>query len=155
MRLKDHISRRLILTDLNPADKMSLLETLAEKTANLVEGVESGDLLDRMLAREREGSTGVGQGIAIPHSTFDDLEETICVLAQIPDGVDYDSIDQQKVYFVFFLVSPSNAVGTHLRLLARISRVSNREEFVQQVTRAATAEEVYDLVVAEDERHVD
>ncbi|MBI4881835.1 MAG: PTS sugar transporter subunit IIA [Planctomycetes bacterium] len=155
MRLRDHIDQSLIFVDLRAADKAELLEELVRRASSRFPGIDSADLLRRLSERERQVSTGVGKGIAIPHTAVAGLERTVCLLARVPDGVAFDSIDLAPVRFVFLLLSPPNTIGQHLKLLARISRVVGSDAFVKAVLRAENPREIYDLVVEEDARHVD
>ncbi|MFH2006352.1 MAG: PTS sugar transporter subunit IIA [bacterium] len=155
MRLCDHLDPALTFVGLEPADKSSLLREIVDRTTRHLTGIDPAGLLRRIEDRERKSSTGVGSGIAIPHCVVTGLDETVCVLVQIPIGVEYDAVDGAPVYFVFMLLSPTDAMGIHLRMLARVSRVANREGFTQDVIALQTAKEVYDMVISEDESHVD
>jgi PTS system nitrogen regulatory IIA component len=155
MRLRDHVDSGLIFVNVKPADKSSLLRLLVDRTSERLSGIDGTELLQCLEERERKGSTGIGQGVAVPHATVEGLDKPICVLAQIPGGVEFDSIDHAPVRFVFMLLSPANAVWSHLRLLARISRIVSCEKFIRDVVAAPDSETVLELVAQEDERHVD
>ena len=154
MFLKNHMDRNLVFANLKPADKLTLLEELVEKTAARLPAIDRSQLLLRLKEREDQVSTGIGHGVAIPHATIDGLEESRCLVAQIPDGVEFASIDKASVHLVFLLLSPPGMLGTHIKLLARISRLVSREEFVRDVSLAEGSDRIYELVVREDERHV-
>jgi len=153
MHLRDYLEPSLIFTGLSPADKQSLLGDLAHRTAERVADLDGETLLQRLRAREAESSTGVGEGVAIPHCFLEGLDRTVCVMAQVPLGIGYDAIDQQPVYILFVLISPPDARMAHLRLLARISRVANREGFAKEAAAAASPEALHELLVREDRSH--
>jgi len=153
MHLRDYLDPSLIFTGLTTPDKRTLLEDLARRAAAQITGVDRKALEQRMVARERDSSTGVGEGVAIPHCFLEGLEKTACVLAQVPDGVDYDAIDEKPVFILFMLMSPPDARMAHLRLLARISRVASREGFAKEAAAATTPDELHKLIVREDRSH--
>ncbi len=155
MRLSSHLDLALTFVGLEPANKDALLREIVDRTTQHLTDVDAAELLEQIEDREQKSSTGVGLGIAIPHCVVSGVEQTVCVLAQIPAGVEYDAIDAEPVRFVFMLLSPAAAMGSHLRMLARISRVANREGFTKDAVALKTAEEVYEMVVREDDSHVD
>lgn len=153
MHLRDFVDPALIFTGLTSSDKSSLLEELATRTAEQLPDVKRAALLESLLARESESSTGVGQGVAIPHCFLDGLEASRCILAQVPQGIAYDAIDGEPVYVLFILLSPPKDQMAHLRLLARISRVANREGFAADVSAATSADALHALIEQEDRAH--
>jgi nitrogen PTS system EIIA component len=153
MHLRDYLDPSLIFTGLASADKQTLLDDLATLTTGRLPSVAHKALLDQLRAREKESSTGVGQGVAIPHCFLEGLDRSLCILAQVPQGVAFDAIDEKPVYILFMLLSPPDARMAHLRLLARISRIASREGFLQEATEAASPEALYELMVREDHSH--
>jgi len=153
MKLLEYIDPAWILVGLRPADKLDLLSMLATAAAERLPTVDAGELRRRLLEREQQSSTGMGNGVAVPHTFIDGLERVACLLAQVPQGVSYEAVDDQPVHFVVLLIGPAGNVGSHLKLLARTARLVRRPEFVQQLCAVTTAEEVFQLVLDEDERH--
>jgi nitrogen PTS system EIIA component len=153
MRLRDHISKELIFIFPRPGDKRSLLEALVRQIKEVLVDIDEEVLLQRLLQREEEVSTGIGHGVAIPHAFLEGLNESRCVLCQIPDGVDFQSLDASPVHVVFVLLSPPGQTGNHIRLLARIARKVAREHFVYRLATAQSTGELYSLLVEEDQRH--
>lgn len=153
MHLRDYLDPSLIFTGLTPVDKQTLLDELATRTAGRLPSVAHDALLGRLREREKESSTGVGQGVAIPHCFLEGLEESLCILAQVPQGVAFDAIDEKPVYILFMLLSPPGARMAHLRLLARISRIASREGFLADATEAASPEALHELIIREDHTH--
>jgi PTS system nitrogen regulatory IIA component len=154
MRLTDYISRDRVFVVRPAADKQSFLETLVGLVQQQCPELDRQVLLERLLAREEEVTTGIGHGVAIPHATMEGLPETCCFIAQTPDGLDFLSLDASPVHITFLLLSPPGATGRHIRLLARIARLTDNEKYVYAVATAESADEVYALTVAEDSRHV-
>jgi mannitol/fructose-specific phosphotransferase system IIA component (Ntr-type) len=155
MKLREYIDPSWILVGLRPADKLDLLSTLAAAAAERLGTIDAVELGRRLLEREQQSSTGMGNGVAVPHTFIDGLERMACFLAQIPDGVGYEATDDQPVYFVVLLIGPAGGVGNHLKLLARTARLVRRPEFVREIAAVSTADEVFQLVLAEDERHAE
>jgi mannitol/fructose-specific phosphotransferase system IIA component (Ntr-type) len=153
MQLKDHMREDWVFTGLKPADKSDLLKLLAEKAAACLPKVDGKKLLKELEKRETQVTTGIGLGVAIPHAFIDGVDRMTCLLAQVPEGVDFQSVDRAKVHFVFLIVSPPGKAGSQIKLLARIARVVTRE-FIQKLAGAADGREIHDLVIQEDDRHV-
>lgn len=113
--------------------------------------------LDRVraaiLEREKLMSTGVGHGFAIPHGKTDALDDIIAAFAIMAEPIDFDALDNQPVQLIFMLVGKETHVGTHLKLLSRISRLMNNEAFRQQLLGAASAAEVLELFAQEEHRY--
>lgn len=154
MRLQNYIEKGLIFAGLRPADKLSLLRMLATQVKEQKAEIDQEDLLQRLLKREEQVSTGIGHSVAVPHATVERLPGPVCVLAQIPGGVDFKALDATPVHFVFLLLSPPAGIRDHVKLLARIARLVEREDFIVSLARAKDVEEIYSLIVSEDNRHV-
>jgi PTS system nitrogen regulatory IIA component len=154
MHLIDYISENLIFVLSKPENKLDFLEKLVGCVKSRFASIDEAALLDRLKEREEVVSTGIGHGVAIPHATIEGIDKTYCIVAQISDGVDFQSLDAAEVHIVFLLLSPSENVGTHLRLLARIARVVMNEAFVATLAKAEVNWEIFALIAEEDSRHV-
>lgn len=119
--------------------------------------VDSGSLeypdeaLDALTDREEILSTGIGEGLAIPHAKMDDINNFLAAFARIPDGVDFKSLDGKPAHLVFLLLSPKGEAGKHVRVLARISRILKNVSFREQLLEAETKETIYDLLIEADQ----
>ena len=109
--------------------------------------VEDVRQLDRLLERERLGSTGIGGGIAIPHSRLASLEKPVGMFARLAHPVDFDSIDERPVDIVFLLAAPEGAGADHLKALARVSRLLRDRSLVEKLRATESAEALYALLV--------
>jgi PTS system nitrogen regulatory IIA component len=154
MHLEDYLERNLVFVIDESKDKLSFLETLAARVGSQIPGIDVVSLLSKLEEREAEISTGIGNGVAIPHTTVEGLVEPTCIIAKIPGGVDFESLDGSPVYISFLLLSPPQSTGIHLRLLARIARLVMNADFISSIIDAADAEEIYKITVEEDLRHV-
>jgi len=152
MRLCDILTIDRIIVDADGTlipNKDSALQHLSELLSPAV-GVVQEEVLDLLLERERLQSTGIGDGVAIPHTALDHAEQQAAALIVCPRGVDFDAIDGKRVHIVFGVVGPKRATGEHLRTLARISRLLRDDTTRARLVGAASREEVYGLIAAHD-----
>ncbi|HEY3667512.1 MAG TPA: PTS sugar transporter subunit IIA [Polyangiaceae bacterium] len=152
MRLCDILTIDRIIVDADGAqvpNKDAALKKLADLLSPAV-GVPEHEVLDLLLERERLQSTGIGDGVAIPHTALDHAEQQAAALVLCPRGVDFEAIDGKRVNIVFGVVGPKRATGEHLRTLARISRLLRDDGTRSRLVSAASREEVYGLIAAHD-----
>lgn len=126
--------------------KKALLTELAGKAANLFK-LDERLLFDRLLERERLGSTGIGGGIAIPHGRMATLTKPVGLFARLGHPVDFDSIDERPVDTVFLLLAPEGAGADHLKALARVSRLLRDRALVEKLRATESADALYALLV--------
>ncbi|HEV7417563.1 PTS IIA-like nitrogen regulatory protein PtsN [Tianweitania sediminis] len=140
MDLSDLIEASAVMPALKANSKKQLLQLLAEK-ASSVTGIPEREIFDTILQRERLGSTGVGNGIAIPHGKLSGVKRITGVFARLEQPVDFDALDDQPVDIVFLLLAPEGAGADHLKALSRIARVLRDGETVRKIrgTSDATA----------------
>lgn len=125
------------------ASKKRVLQTLAERIADTLEGVSDVDLFDQLIARERLGSTGLGQGIAVPHCRLANIDRPVAALAKLDEAVDYESPDRKPVDLLFALVVPEEATQEHLNLLAAVVERFNDATLVDALRSASSTEDLY------------
>ena len=122
MKILDALLKEAILSDLKANDKKRVLEELVTPVARIAD-LNHDYLVKVLMERERLGSTGIGEGIGIPHGKVKDLESLVLGFGLSKKGVDFDSMDGQPAHIFFLLLTPENSTGLHLKLLARISRI--------------------------------
>lgn len=132
MNLSDLVHVSAILPNLKANSKKQLLQLLAERAAS-VTGIPEREIFDTVLQRERLGSTGVGNGIAIPHGKLANAKQITGVFARLDHPVDFDSLDDQPVDLVFLLLAPEGAGADHLKALSRIARMLRDSDTVAKV----------------------
>ena len=128
-------------------------DVLAEKAAALAKvepQIDSDRLLEVLLEREALQSTGIGEGVAIPHGKMAGLDRLLATFARSPEGVDFESIDGQPTHHFFLLVVPEHSGGQYLKALARISRFFRDPAFRQQLTDAESLDDVIRSIQEED-----
>ena len=140
MDLSDLIEASAILPGLKANSKRQLLQVLSEKAAGIT-GLTEREIFDTILQRERLGSTGVGNGIAIPHGKLGGVKRITGVFARLETPVDFEALDDQPVDLVFLLLAPEGAGADHLKALSRIARVLRDADTVAKIrgTRDASA----------------
>ncbi|MGC4088390.1 MAG: PTS sugar transporter subunit IIA [Polyangiaceae bacterium] len=146
MRLCEILSVDRILVDGDGSvvkDKATALQRLSEMLSPAL-GIAQGQVESLLQERERLQSTGIGDGVAIPHTAVEEAESQAAALVLCPKGIDFDAIDGEKVRIVFGVVGPKRATGEHLRTLARISRLlrdaATREKLISSPSAAAALE---------------
>jgi PTS system nitrogen regulatory IIA component len=127
------------------ASKKRVLQTLAERLANSVPGVTELELFDQLIARERLGSTGLGQGIALPHCRLTNLDRPVAALVKLDEAVDFESPDRQPVDLLFALVVPETATDEHLQLLSAVVERFNDTDTVQALRDTSTPDDLLRL----------
>ncbi|GHD15692.1 PTS IIA-like nitrogen regulatory protein PtsN [Tianweitania populi] len=132
MDLSDLIEVSAVLPALKANSKKQLLQLLAEKAAS-VTGLPERAIFETILQRERLGSTGVGNGIAIPHGKLAGVERITGVFARLEQPVEFEALDDQPVDLVFLLLAPEGAGADHLKALSRIARVLREGETVRKI----------------------
>jgi PTS system nitrogen regulatory IIA component len=135
-----------VLACVKASGKKALLAELAAKAAQLYK-LDERRLFDRLLERERLGSTGIGGGIAIPHGRMPGLAKPVGLFARLGHPVDFDSIDERPVDSVFLLLAPEGAGADHLKALARVSRLLRDRGLVEKLRATESADALYALLV--------
>ncbi len=150
MKVIDLLDPNCILPDLQSGNKRGVLEELA---AVLVKGhteVSLQSVVEVLLERERLGSTGIGDNIAIPHGKLPQLPQMLLACGRSIKGVDFDSMDGKPSHLFFLLLAPTNASGLHLKALAKISRMLMSQTFRDSLMRSSGAEEILRLIAEKD-----
>ena len=150
MKILDVLLKEAILSDLKANDKKGVLEELVTPVARIAD-INHDYLVKVLMERERLGSTGIGEGIGIPHGKVKDLESLVLGFGLSKKGVDFDSMDGQPAHIFFLLLTPENSTGLHLKLLARISRILKNDPFKQRLLHATNRDEIYSIIQEEEE----
>lgn len=145
MDLSDLIEVSAIMPALKANSKKQLLQLLAERAAGIT-GLPEREVFDIILQRERLGSTGVGNGIAIPHGKLSGVKRITGVFARLETPVDFESLDDQPVDLVFLLLAPESAGADHLKALSRIARVLRDSDTVAKIRGTRDAAAIHTLL---------
>jgi PTS system nitrogen regulatory IIA component len=140
------IGPEAVLASVKASGKKAMLAELAARAATVFK-VDERRLFDRLLERERLGSTGIGGGIAIPHARMSSLAKPAGLFARLASPIDFDAIDERPVDVVFLLAAPEGAGADHLKALARVSRLLRDRGLVDKLRATENAEALYALLV--------
>ena len=150
MKITDILVRDALILDLASHEKPAVLQELAGALAAAEPDLDPDRLLEVLSEREKLQSTGIGDGVAIPHGKMPGLSRLVASFARSQTGVDYESIDGQPTYLFFLLVVPEHAGGQHLKALARISRFFRDPEFRKALGEAEGRDDVLRVIQEED-----
>jgi len=151
MRLTEIFSPSCIKVPMEAQDKVAAITEMVDIVAEAGRLVDRNLMLRATLEREATRTTGIGNGLAIPHGKCAAVTELVMAVGKPAEPVDFDSIDGKPVSIVIFLASPPDKTGPHIQALARISRLMTDRKFRQALDAAATAEDVYQIFVAYEE----
>lgn len=152
MKITDILGKQAIKIGMEATDKEAALKELVEILARVKDIGDKKSIVKALVERESLGSTGIGQGIAIPHAKTERLTELIAVLGISRKGVNFDALDGEAVYIFFLLVAPKDSAGPHLKALAKISRLLRDSYFCELLKRAKDENEIYEIIRNEEER---
>lgn len=150
MTLLDILSPDSTIVDLKGETKEEIIAELIDLLANNDAITDRDKVLQAVLEREKIMSTGIGDGIAIPHGKSDSVERLIAALGTQRRGVDFEALDGEPAYVFFLLVSPANVSGPHIKALARISRLLKNDEFKKKLIAAESSTAIIDIIETEE-----
>lgn len=152
MKFADFISNNAIRADLNSVDKETVIGELVQSLleAGEVTAEEKEDIVAAILRREELGSTGIGRGVAVPHTKHPSVQKLVGTVGVSADGVDFDSLDGERVQLFFLLVSPPDRPGDHLRALENISRQLRDDTFCRFLKQSKTTDDIAQLLEEAD-----
>jgi fructose-specific phosphotransferase system IIA component len=155
MKVSDLLKPEFIIPNVKGESKEEVINELIDlfKGDPRVEDLEK--VRSAVLEREKVMSTGVGKGFAIPHGKTNAVKEIIGAFGRVPDGIDYDSLDGNPVQLIFLLVGKDNLISTHIKLLSRISRVMNKDDFRHRLIEANNSQEIIKLFSEEEEHFLE
>lgn len=150
MKVIDILSVEKIKVDFKANDKIGVINELVDLFTADPKVNNMDEMRNAIIDREEIQSTGVGSGFAIPHAKTDGVKEMIAAFGRLPEPIEFESIDEQPVNLVFLMVAQESAVGPHIKMLSRISRLMSKESFRESLINAETAEEIYNLFKDEE-----
>ena len=150
MKIMEILVKESVILDLGVRTKREVLAEMAASLAKVEPQIEAGRLLDVLMEREALQSTGIGEGVAIPHGKLPGLERLVASFARSRAGVDFESIDGQPTHHFFLLVVPEHSGGQYLKALARISRFFRDPAFRQALAQGEALEDVIRAIEEED-----
>lgn len=148
MKFADFVCRQAVSADLQADTKEGVIREMVQSLLNVgkVKAQESESIVKAILKREELGSTGIGRGIAVPHTKHPSVERLVGGVAVSAEGVDFNSLDGEKVHLFFMLISPPDRPGEHLRALENVSRQLRDDSFCRFLKQATRPEDILQLL---------
>lgn len=152
MKLSDILNQNHVIPDLKAKDKKGVLAELVDVIVSSDPTLDKNSLVKVLLERERLGSTGIGDGVAIPHGKFQGLKHPIISFGRSRKGLDFDAMDGEAVFLFFLLVAPEDSASIHLKALAKIAKIIKSRSFRNVLMQVPTREEIYQTIIQNDEQ---
>jgi PTS system nitrogen regulatory IIA component len=153
MKIMDYLNEEWVISDLKGTDKPSILKELSNALVKPCQVTSVEELLQVLLDREKLGSTGIGEGVAIPHGRLKKLKKFFVSFGRSLKGVDFDSIDQKPSYLFFLVIAPENSAVDNLKLLGRIVTLLKEPSFKKRLMEAPSQRELFQVISEEDEKY--
>lgn len=152
MKLTEFVVQRAIIPDLKATSKDAAIREMVAglREAGRIANDHDSQIVAAILKREELGSTGIGRGVAVPHTKHPSVDSLICTVAISRKGLDFASLDGEDVYILFLLVSPPDRPGDHLRGLETITRHLKNDDFCRFLRQSTTREQIWDLLTEAD-----
>ena len=152
MKLADILRESSVIADIKGVTKREILFEMVEtlKKAKLIDDIDS--VVEIIMEREKLGSTGIGDGVAIPHGKMKKLNTILCVAGRSKEGVNFDAVDRQPVHIFFLVLAPEDSASMHLKVLSRISKVLRDQSFRKKILKLADAHEIYTNIIETDDK---
>lgn len=155
MKLLDFLVPDAIVVDLQSQDKEGAIREIVGglQKAGAIAASDCESVIKAILSREELGSTGIGRGVAVPHTRHPSVDKLVACVAVSQQGVDFASLDDEPVYVFFLLISPPNQPGPHLRALDNAARYMRDDDFVEALRAVKSPEQVLELIRNMDQQH--
>ena len=152
MKIMEFLNKNAVTVNLKSTDKEGIIRELVDLLAKAEDLRNREDLVKALLTRESLGSTGIGQGIGIPHAKSADAKGLVAAFGLSQKGVNFDSLDGEPVYIFFLLIAPEESAGPHLKALARISRMLKDKYFREMLRKSKDEKEILHIIQEEDSK---
>ena len=156
MKIMDFLSKKAIGADIKSTKKEDVIRELVDLliASEEIDKKYRNKLIEQLMTREALGSTAIGQGVGIPHTKSECVNKLIASFGLSQNGVDFDSLDGEKVYIFFLLIAPIDSAGPHLKALARISRLLKDKYFRDALRECKDEKSILKVIVQEDEKKI-
>ena len=145
MKILDILDRKLIIPQLTSKNKEGVLRELVHVLSQVEKQVNEDRTVEILLERESLGSTGIGEGVAIPHGKSQEVKKILASFGRSLPGLDFQSLDGKPTHLFFLLLAPENSAGMHLKALAQISRLMKDQSFRKSLMEANSVDEIYSI----------
>jgi len=155
MKISDILEEELVTSNLPGSNKEDIINAIVDLVSKSKKVKDKEKVREAIFDREKIMSTGVGKGFAIPHGKTDAVLDIVAAFAVTEEPIDYQSLDAEPVRLVFLLVGRDNLVGPHIKLLSRISRLMNKDEFRKRLLEAKSPQEIVKIFKEEESSYLD
>ena len=154
MKIEEILRKESVIADLLGDSKVKVIKEMTQclKKNNFIKNDQA--LFETLMEREKLGSTGIGENVAIPHGKSDEVTQIITVLARSKKGVEFESLDQKPVHFVCMVIAPAHSTGQHLKVLARVSRIFKNQGIREEILEAENSDTIYSILMNEDSKFI-
>ncbi|WP_319466964.1 PTS sugar transporter subunit IIA [uncultured Pseudodesulfovibrio sp.] len=146
MKLGDYLEKELVLPSLTSENKSEVLKELVAPLGEKYPEMDTDQAVRVLLDREKLGTTGIGDGIAIPHGKLENLDKVILVVGRSSSGIEFEALDNKPCSIFFLVLAPEQVAGMHLRILAQVSRILKDEAFRSAFLQADTHDALWELL---------
>jgi len=155
VRIQDILQKNAIILNLEASDKTNLLIQMAQYLASLYDLKDKDMVVQKILDREAEMSTGIGFGIAIPHARIEGVESVFMLAARLGKGIEFNAIDEQPVHLIFMMLSPPNATSPYTQVLSSLSRIMSYEEIRKSLIETDSPESFLSVISRGEDKYVE
>jgi fructose-specific phosphotransferase system IIA component len=155
MKISDILTEEIIETQLAASDKTEAINKMIDLASKSGKIIDEEEVRKCVFEREKLVSTGVGKGFAIPHGKTNEIKDIVAAFAILKEPIDFESIDGENVSFIFLLIGKDSLLNMHIKLLSRISRLMNKDEFRDKLLKTSSSAEVLALFKEEEQNYID
>ncbi len=155
MRIQDILSKNAIIMNLDASNKIELLTQMAKYLSSLYDLKDQDRVVQKILDREAEMSTGIGFGIAIPHGRIEGIDRVYIIAARSVKGIEFDAIDEQPVHLIFMMLTPVNTSNPYTQILSSLSRIMSYEEIRQSLIKTDDPETFIGIIARGEDKYVE
>lgn len=150
MNISELLDPAAIAADLKAKEKNGVLSELTDRILQVADNLDREEIIRVLQERERLGSTGIGDGVAIPHGKLKNIDRLLISFGRSSEGIDFNSMDGRPAHLFFLLIAPEESVGVHLKTLARISKLLKNPNVRQRLMATSEAGALYQIILEEE-----
>ena len=152
MKIAEILQEQCVVADIRGKTKKEIITELVETLAkaHLVKDVEP--VVNVVMDREKLGSTGIGNGVAVPHGKLKNINNIMCAFGRSQNGVDFDAVDRAPVHIFFLVLAPEDSASLHLKVLSRITKILRDQSLRKKIIKLTNVHELYTSILEEDEK---
>jgi nitrogen PTS system EIIA component len=154
MKIDEILKKEYVIADITGKNKLDVIKEMTDRLKQNDAIKNDQALYATLIEREKLGSTGIGENVAIPHGKSNELTQIIIVFARSLSGIDFESLDQKPVHFVCMVIAPAHSTGQHLKALAKISRLFKNQTLREGILKAEDSNAIYSILVEEDSKFI-